>query len=364
MAVTLQPLLDRAGARFSLPVLMKEMRTRMRGWRTPVLLFLTTGIAILIGLLILSSYWENLSGSLTANDYAAMAAAGRALFTGLVILEAVICLLFAPALTAGAITLEREHQTLDLLFLSRLSNISILLGKLLSSISFLLMLLLCVLPVMAISFILGGVAPAQVGWSFLLLLSILLLFGMAGLFSSSRLKATSSSVVVAYGCAIIWTGMVPALIGALALLLQADPHTMDVGERGWYYGVMGLISALYALIPIFFLSAGLSAVLRRPVSIITNLLLWVPCTVAAFLIIFHGHSALVSVFNSHPENFLVGNPAVALVQLLVNERDFFPGSPSTIVKLFIPITVGVQLLGALAFAAHAATALRRQRQQN
>ncbi|MHB9026891.1 MAG: hypothetical protein ACYC7E_22380 [Armatimonadota bacterium] len=361
MAVSLQPWLARAGARCSLPVLGKEMRSRMRGWRTPTLLFLTTGVAILIGLLILAAHWGNLSGGMTASDLGAMADAGRSLFIGLVILEAFVCLLFAPALTAGAITLEREHQTLDLLFLTRMSNINILLGKLFSSISFLLILLLCVLPVMAISFILGGVAPGQVGWSFLLLLSCLLLFGMAGLYSSARLKATSSSVVVAYGAAIIWLGLAPALLGAFGLLVTLNPSTMEMGERYWYYGVMAVIAALAALIPVFFLSAGLSALFRRQLPIWANLILWVPLAVTALDLIYRYRKAYMPLFTSHPEYFFLGNPALALTILLSGEDNLF-GSTSVVMTYFVPLTIGIQVLGALAFGAHAAAALRKQRQ--
>ncbi|HEY3416501.1 MAG TPA: hypothetical protein VGM23_06430, partial [Armatimonadota bacterium] len=44
-----------------LPVLMKDIRTKMHGKRVPVLLFTITGLNILLGLIIISMYWSALS---------------------------------------------------------------------------------------------------------------------------------------------------------------------------------------------------------------------------------------------------------------------------------------------------------------
>ena len=79
--------------------------------------------------------------------FSASAEIGRALFVAMLILLTLIVLVLAPASTAGAISLEREKQTLDLLITTPISSLAIVLGKLLSALSWILLLLLASIPV-------------------------------------------------------------------------------------------------------------------------------------------------------------------------------------------------------------------------
>ena len=92
---------------------VKELRGRMRGRRAFVMLtihlLLVAGFAWMIE--------PSPSGSLTGGfgGISASAEIGRTLFSALIMLLTLIVLVLAPASTAGAISLEREKQTLDLL---------------------------------------------------------------------------------------------------------------------------------------------------------------------------------------------------------------------------------------------------------
>ena len=113
---------------------VKELRGRMRGRRAFVVLtihlLVVAGFAWMIETITERSMSGGFSGSMSAS-----ADIGRTLFSSLIFLLTLIVLVLAPASTAGAISLEREKQTLDLLTTTPISSLAIILGKLLSALS-------------------------------------------------------------------------------------------------------------------------------------------------------------------------------------------------------------------------------------
>ena len=126
------------------PIVAKEYRSRMRTWRSPVAM--TVYILLLGGLgwAIFSSMTFSARNSFNGGQAANY---GQALFLYLVLFQMVLLAFVTPALTAGAISSERERQTIDLLFVTKLPSFSILWGKLLASMSFVLLLLLLSVPI-------------------------------------------------------------------------------------------------------------------------------------------------------------------------------------------------------------------------
>ena len=333
--------ITRARANTALPVLMKEMRSRMRGMRAPVLLFITTGLAILVGLLIITPSWDSLYRD---SEYLSrsMADIGKNLFYGLVILEAILCAVIAPALTAGAVSTEREQQTLDLLLLTRLSNANILLGKLISSLSFVVMVLLCVLPVAAISFLLGGVDPAQFIWSLAIILTTVILFGVIGLYCSTRYQKTVTAVAVAYCACVIWLALVPLFVG----LFEVFRNIMSSENMQTSYVIFTVVCAgVLAVIPMAILSLLTSLIMRRAATRWTNIIFWVVCAGGGIWMMLSSPVLIEQIIENHPEYTLVGNPVVAMIQLLGGEM-FSSSSPSIIAQWFPQLTASLLLLGA------------------
>ena len=327
-----------------LPVLMKEMRSRMRGMRAPILLF-TTGLAITVGLLIIGPEWDSLSDP-SANGLQHMAMIGRNLFIGLIVLEAILCGLIAPSLTAGAVSLEREQQTLDLLLLTPLSSMNILWSKLCSSLSFAGMVLLCVLPITAISFLLGGVDPAQLCWAFLLILFTVLLFGCMGLYCSVKFPRTSSAASGAYLGVIVWLAITPLFIGLFAMFHELQSVSLHPA-----FGIfLGLFSVIFTLAPTALVAVICAKVYRRPLTWLPTVIIWLALAIAGaiFLITFReGLYQLISGGNGLPLFSLIGNPIAGLVYLF-NGNDI--GNSITqfpfVTHYFIPLTLAVELLGA------------------
>ena len=196
---------DKLCERLALPVFTKEMRTRMRGMRTTVLLFASTALAIVVAIVLFS--WMAAPGDAVT--------VSKALIGWLALLEGALIALIAPALTASSITFERDQGTLEALLLTPLSTRGILLGKLCSALSLVVYILLSVLPVMAVSFLLGGVSPAQVAWALALILAMASLFGAIGLYASARFRHSVSSMCIAYAGCLTWLVLIPG-----ALLLQ------------------------------------------------------------------------------------------------------------------------------------------------
>src|SRR5205085_6000411 len=92
----------------------------------------------------------------------AASSAGRSIYHWLLfVMLALICFI-VPGLTAGAIAGERERQTLIPLQITLLSPRSIVFGKLLASLAFVVLLVVAALPFLSVSFLLGGVAASEV----------------------------------------------------------------------------------------------------------------------------------------------------------------------------------------------------------
>jgi ABC-type transport system involved in multi-copper enzyme maturation permease subunit len=174
---------------------VKELRGRMRGKRAFVILtihlLLVAGFAWMV-----ESLAERTFSMGFGSSFSASSEIGRQLFIAIVLLLTLITLILAPASTAGAISLEREKQTLDLLTTTPISSLAIVLGKLLSALSWILLLLLASIPVVALVFTFGGVAPDDVLRAYAILLGTAFAYGAIGLFVSALVRRTQAATVI------------------------------------------------------------------------------------------------------------------------------------------------------------------------
>ena len=115
---------------FDNPVVLKELRGRMRGARAFVVL---TIYLALLGAFASLIYVAVSESSTRTSGQANVGEIGRTLFGGIVAIEMLLVSFIAPAFTAGSISGEREHQTYDLLRTTLLPSRALVLGKLLSS---------------------------------------------------------------------------------------------------------------------------------------------------------------------------------------------------------------------------------------
>jgi ABC-2 type transport system permease protein len=199
------------------PVMLKELRGRMRGVRAflvlSVYLALMSGFAVLI-YLVYSSVGR--SGS-----SAAAGEVGRVLFMGVFGIELLLIIFIAPAFTAGAITGERERQTYDLLRTTLLSSPSFVIGKLESALGYVLLLLLAAIPLQSIAFLFGGVSELELLLSFVILVTTAVVLGAVGIFFSATMTRTLAASVRAYTAIVMVMFVGPVVFSVLLDILIA-----------------------------------------------------------------------------------------------------------------------------------------------
>jgi ABC-2 type transport system permease protein len=179
-------------------VAVKELRGRMRGRRAFVILtvylLLLGGFAWMVELIL----ERQKSGLFAGSGALASAQIGQGIFIALMMLETLLVIALAPAFTAGAISMEREKQTLDMLATTPVSSLSIVIGKLLSALTYLIVLILASVPLTAIVFVFGGVAPDDVVRGYVVLLTTALGLSCVGLFWSALMKRTQAATIATY----------------------------------------------------------------------------------------------------------------------------------------------------------------------
>lgn len=180
--------------RYDNPVLIKELRARMRGRAFVVQGFYVALLASVVGWV----YYEFTAGQAATSAPMVVSGMGHNLFEVLVTLQGVLLLLLTPAFAAGAITIEREQRTYELLAASRLPARSVVLGKLLGSWLYVVMLLTCGLPLAAMCMMWGGVSAEELVWSYVLLCSHAFLLAALAVCCSALANRSSTAVVGTY----------------------------------------------------------------------------------------------------------------------------------------------------------------------
>ena len=176
------------------PIVIKELRARMRGGRPYLILS-----SYLLGLSLICFGVLRIFAAQASNGSMIISAqVGQGLFTALALALTLLITFLTPALTAGAISGEREQLTYDLLIATPLRPGRILAGKLIAALWYVLLLLFAVVPLGSIVLLFGGVAPRDLVKALLLLLLTMLASGMLGLLCSAIARRTLRATVMAY----------------------------------------------------------------------------------------------------------------------------------------------------------------------
>ncbi len=180
--------------KFNNPIVSSEMKIRMRTWRTPIGLLLYIGILLIFLLLFASISIDSVNYD-SVFDYSTV---GTTIYYTLSIVQFFILVLIAPSTTSGAISSEREKQTLDLLLCTQMSPFRIIIGKLISSISWIVIMAVATIPLYSIAFLFGGVTPMSVVVVLLFYIVLSITAGSIGLFYSTIFKKTVTSSIMSY----------------------------------------------------------------------------------------------------------------------------------------------------------------------
>ena len=180
-------------------IMVKELRGRMRGRRAFIVLTIHVALLAVFAWMFERINEESVAqgGMFGGQVTFASAQIGRGLFFGLMMLQTLMVAVLAPAATAGAISSEREHQTLELLSVTPISSLAIVLGKLLSALAWVFVLILASIPVTAIVFVFGGVALDDMIRGYVVLFATVIGLGSVGIFFSTLTRRTGEETVSA-----------------------------------------------------------------------------------------------------------------------------------------------------------------------
>jgi ABC-2 type transport system permease protein len=204
------------------PVILKEMRGQMRGNRAFIII---TTYLLLLSTLIALIYLGFISAEETSPTSSLRQSLGKTVFGVVVGFELMMVCFLPPALTSGAIAAERERQTFDLLRTTLLPARTLVIGKLVSAISFLLILLFVGFPLQSLAFLFGGVSVDEVLIALLMLIATAFFFSGIGLLVSSLMKSTLASTVISYILSILVAFGIPVLVVMAIAFLGILPQS-------------------------------------------------------------------------------------------------------------------------------------------
>lgn len=184
---------------FANPVLLKELKLRFRNLKSFIgIFFYLAALSVFVfGFIFLTT---TLSGNgFFRPDESFL------LFAMISYIQLGLILFITPGLTAGAISSEREKQTLNILLTTSQTSWQIIFGKMSSSIAFLLLMIVSGLPIYSLVFLYGGVSPGQIAIIFAFYFLTLVAIGSLGVLFSTWIRKTIVSMIVTYGAMLFIT---------------------------------------------------------------------------------------------------------------------------------------------------------------
>lgn len=208
-------------------VIIHELRMRMRGGKPFAVLFFYTLLAIIPVLISLGLAAASQAYGHGAPD--STQGLGRMAFSVLAFSQLTLILIVMPAYSAGAITMEREKGTLEMLRATLLSASDVVTGKFLVTLAFAVMLLLTSLPVAAWCIMLGGLAPTEVVLTYSLLLVVSIWTSALGIFLSTLFSKSISAIVATYVAVLLWCAGIPLALSIIQSLLAWPGEDAAIG---------------------------------------------------------------------------------------------------------------------------------------
>ena len=187
------------------PMLMRDLRSITRG-RRPLFVQLAylalTGLVMVVAALVChaeqasNAAWGGPADSLLYGQY---------MFIGIFEAQVVLLALVVISSAAGAVSLEFEKRTYDMLAVTTLTSVELVAGKILSITLLGGMLLFTSLPLAAICLLVGGISPGQIVLCYGLLLAALPLWASSCVLISTLVRRTINSTVV---CLVWMVGLI------------------------------------------------------------------------------------------------------------------------------------------------------------
>ncbi len=242
------------------PILSFSATRRMRSFKTLLIAAVWLLVMMGVALLIMGQLFRSGASIDSLRS-------GVTCYQILIIVQFILIILVAPAMTSGAIAGERERQTLELLLVTNTRSFRIVWGKAMESFAMLALLIVCGFPVMCMTMIAGAVTILQILAGELFLLAMAFAAVCVGVLSSALARSTVGSSILSY--------VILLSIGLLTTL----PLLADVGKEltgrvydPAKYAAMAPDEAMGLLSPVLFINPGfaLLALLQGQTGLLTS----------------------------------------------------------------------------------------------
>ena len=231
------------------PMIRKELRQRMRerrGWLLPSLYLVVLSAVVAFAYYVTTSErpWSAPAQGSTV---------GVTLFLVLAYAQLAVLLLMAPIFSSGSITIEKEQKTLAGLLTSLLTSGEIWWGKFVSSLLFVLLLLITSLPVLSMAFGFGGIGIWEVFSATVTTVLILATTSAIGLYCSSAFQKSIHATAVTYAVMLTMSVVTAILFFLRISMLESGGGRTNGGT--WAGIPLGIRLPMY-FNPFFFLTTS------------------------------------------------------------------------------------------------------------
>ncbi|MCH5257073.1 MAG: ABC transporter permease subunit [Lachnospiraceae bacterium] len=175
------------------PIVKKDLQVTVRSMRISWGLFAYEAaltVAFLLALLVIQAQSSYSSG----NVYSSLVY----LFPVVAVAQVFIVALYVPIITASSISGEKERQTFDIMLTTSMSPFSIVFGKVMSAVLRILFFVAASTPIMALSFVVGGLSWSNLFFYLLALILFSVFAGSIGIFASSLCRKSVAAVLLSF----------------------------------------------------------------------------------------------------------------------------------------------------------------------
>lgn len=176
------------------PIVKKDVRVQSRSMKICWGVFAYELILALVFFLAMVVIRQNSRYS-TDNVYSAMVW----LYPVLAVTQIVILGVVVPVRTASSISGEKERQTFDIMMTTDMTPFAIIIGKVMTAIVQSMLFVFASMPIMALSFIIGGMSWSYLFWFLGIALLASFFAASIGILCSSLCKKSISAVIMTYG---------------------------------------------------------------------------------------------------------------------------------------------------------------------
>ncbi len=196
------------------PVLQKDILGLLRLKRIAAVL---VAFVFVLAVMVLASWPQGgvIGGSIAVGTHApTLVRTSDALLLGLVLGQIVMLILVVPGVASVALTGEKEANTLEMLYASRLQPLQIVMGKIGVAVAYPIILLLCGLPFAALLVWRGDMRGEDLLWAYALLVVCAVYLSAISLVISALSRQSATALVIAYAVVLTVCGvvLVPAAI--------------------------------------------------------------------------------------------------------------------------------------------------------